>query len=123
MRVGLVVMVASLSAFTLSANVSAAPLQLICEYKQRGVNSSLVFSIANTSSNSSGSVEYESGKTIDGQVTVSSKHYKFSGKDEDLSVSVSVSRNDGSATISSSLNGYTFYMTDPKCSKYEGALF
>lgn len=123
MRFGLLVMATSLSASVLSTNVSAAPLQLMCEFKRSGYKTNLILSISDNSSNSSGSVEYESGVTINGQVTVTSKFYTFEGEDEDMRVRVSVNRDDGSASIFNTLGSSTFSMEDPECSKYEGRKF
>ena len=106
MRVGLVVMVASLSAFTLS--MFQRHQYNLYVSTSRVASTPVWFFRLLTPHPTQGSVEYER-KNNRRAGDCFFKHYKFSGKDEDLSVSVSVSRNDGSATISSSVNGYVLH--------------
>ena len=123
MRFGSGIKVISISASLLAGNVSAAPLDLLCEYETSGLATNLILSIIDTTSSSSGSVEFKSGKIIKGKVEVSSKKYVFEGGDSEFSAWVSVSRDDGSATIRTKVGNYDFYGDNPKCSKYSGTKF
>ena len=114
---------ATLTASLFPMNVSAAPLDLRCDFKSSGYPTNLILSINDTSSSSRGSVELASGKVIEGGVEVSSRRYRFEGGDSEISVGVSVSRDDGSATIRTTVGDTDFVAKDAECSKYSGTKF